>query len=229
MSDIEVIGVDMMTTTATIIVVLAILISGAIIGAHTPITGQVAYTETESYDVPIPYDKPVYETVDHSDPIYEIVDHSDPIYETVDHSDPVYETLYNVVLVDGSVWGDEVYRVSNVYDMKSVYSGDDAWGNSEYTVTVYYYQSIPDGVKAYYTYYEIDESSKTSYSAIVGYNDWSEEVIIGYDDRSEEVIIGYNDWSEEVFSHYETAYMSETKYRTVTKYEDVTLPLYMWI
>ena len=218
-SDIEVIGVDMMTTTVTIVAALAILISGAVITANIPITGQVAYTETESYNVPVPYDKPVYETVDHTD----------PIYETIDHSDPVYETLYNVALVDGSVWGDEVYRVSNVYDMKNIYSGDDAWGNSEYTVTVYYYRSIPDGTKAHYIYYEIDESSKTSYSAIVGYNDWSEEVIIGYDDRSEEVIIGYDVWSEEVFSHYETAYNVVEKSRTVTKYRDETRPLYTWI
>lgn len=232
------------------IILLAILIVGVTLATFIPITEQVAYTETESYFVDEPYEvavtktvnhnDPIYETVSHSDPVYETIYHSDPVYETVYHNDPIYETLYNIVLIDGSTLGDEVYRISDVYNTNFVYSGTDFWGNSEYTVTVYYYRSIPDGDKAQYTYYEIDESSSTSYTAIVSYNNWDERVVVsynkwneqvisGYNEWDEEVMVAYNIWSEEVFSHYETEYQSVEKSRAVTKYEDVTLSLYMYL
>ncbi len=159
--------------------------------ASPSVAPTVAPTATEEK---VPYQSPVYKTVEHSE----------PVYETVEHSEPVYETLATVELRDASVLGDQVYRISHVYDIDFYYSGSDTWGNSEYTVTVYYYGSA--GAKFYTTYYQIDEWSSHNSKVITGYTTWSEEVIVGYDTWEEEVIVGYDTCIEEVFSHYETLY-----------------------
>ena len=78
-------------------------------------------------------------------------------------------------------------------------TGSDFWGNAEYMWTLYYYESIPNGVKRTATFQEIDEYSSSSFNGIVDYNEWSEDVIT-----------------------YETRYKTETKYRTETRYRTVT-------
>lgn len=208
---------------ASIIMIVFIII------AIIPITVEVAYDAKEVYYVDVPYQSPVYETVSHKEPIYETVSNNEPIYETVDHSDPIYETLYNVELRDESIFGDDVYKKSNVYNIDKVYSGSDTWGNSEYTFTLYYYTYIPEGQTATCAYYQIDDWSIIPYEGIVEYNEWSEEVIVGYNTYTDEIITGYDYWSEEVISHYETLYKSEEKSRNVTIYEPETRYLYQWI
>lgn len=159
---------------------VAVTMSGCIKSETSEIrTKQVAYQVQESYVIQTPYQS--------------------PITKMIKHRDPVYETLYTITLIDGCVSGDERYTYTNVYDSKSTYTGNDFWGNDEYSWTLYYYESIPNGAKRYATFYEIDEHHYSSYQGIVDYNEWSEEVISGY----------------------ETKYRDETKYRTVTKYKTV--------
>lgn len=211
------------------LIAIVMLTASIFAATHIPIEKQIPYEDKESYFVDVPYQKPIYKTVEHSDPVYDTVEQYSPIYDTMDHSEPIYETLYNVVLIDGSTLGDEVYRKSNVYNIKKVRTGSDFWGNSEYMFTLYYYISIPDGRKTYNTYYEIDEWSSVSYEATTGYNVWSEEIVIGYDTWTEEVVIGYDTWTEEVVDRYETAYRPEKRYRTVTKHMPITKPVWEWI
>ncbi len=176
------------------------------------------YTIKEPYIVE--YQEPVYKAVEHSDPIYKdvfkTVTHKDPIYEdkykTIIREEPEYETLYTYYLEGG-------YVIKNVYNIHTVYSGTDFWGNKEYTVTVYYY----DGLTQKFTvYYEKSEIQKTdTYEAIVGYNTWDEKVldgqeIVGYDTWTEQVqdgkeIVGYDKWTETVLDKHVTK--EKTEYR----------------
>lgn len=187
---------------------IAIIMGIGIFISILPIAQQVPYWDQEAYYVDVPYQSPVYKTIEHNK----------PLYDTVNHRDPVYETLQTIELRDESIWGDDVYKRSNVYNIKKVYSGSDAWGNSEYTFTLYYYTSIPSGSKTYNTYYQIDDWSMNSYEAIVGYSEWNEEVITGYDH-----------WTEEAVDYYETKHRSEVRYRNIIKYKPMTKTVYEWI
>lgn len=190
-----------------IIVSICFIVLAGIVAIEIPITKQIPYQDEETYYIDVPYQKA----------INKIVTHDEPIYTKIVHEDPVYETLQNIELRDESVWGDEVYRRNNVYKVDRTYTGNDAWGNSEYTYKLFYYTTIPDGTKTYSTFYQIDDWDTTSFEAIVRYNSWSENVISDYDT-----------WTEEVVDYYVTANRQETRYREVTKYKTVTKTVYEW-
>lgn len=103
--------------------------------------------------------------------IPQTVEYQKPVYKTVEHSEPKYETLYTYYLEGG-------HTIKNVYGVSKEYSGTDFWGNSEYTVTVYYYNGLSKESKMYYekdTFYKTD-----TYEAIVGYDTWTETVMDRY-------------------------------------------------
>lgn len=103
--------------------------------------------------------------------IQQTVEYQKPVYKEVAHSEPKYETLHTYYIEGG-------YNIKNVYDISTEYSGTDFWGNSEYTVSVCYYDGLSKKSKKYY---EKDTCYKTdTYEAIVGHNTWTESVLAKY-------------------------------------------------